>query len=86
VFLALSFTLGITLPAGAQVQTFNQCMATSQARASLSLTKAELRSLCENNSDEVVACTLTMMQGNRFSGNLSQALKDCRKQFIFNYY
>lgn len=74
------------LTAQAQVQTTNQCLATTRARAGFTLTKAEIRDLCENNSDEVVNCTITMMQGYRFSGNLSQSVKDCRKQFINSYY
>ena len=84
--LTLGFSLCTALSAGAQIQTTNQCIATTQARASLTLTKAEIRNLCENNSDEVVNCTVTMMQGNHFSGNLAQSLKDCRRQFLFNYY
>lgn len=83
--LSLSFILAPTF-AGAQVQTTNQCQATTRARAGFTLTKAEIASLCENNSDEVVNCAITMVQGYRFSGNLSQSVKDCRKQFINSYY
>jgi hypothetical protein len=86
VFLGLGFLLSFPLTATAQVQTTNQCLATTRARAGLTLSKAEMQSLCENNSDEVVNCAITMMQGNRFSGNLSQSVKDCRKQFVYSYY
>ena len=72
--------------AQAQVQTTNQCLASTQARAGLTLSKAEIRDLCENNSDDVVNCAITLVQGYRFSGNLSQSVKDCRKQFINSYY
>ena len=86
VLLGLGFLFILPFPASAQVQTTNQCLATTQARAGLTLTKSEMRSLCENNSDEVVNCAITMMQGNRFSGNLGQSVKDCRKQFVYSYY
>lgn len=85
VFLGLGLFLSFS-SAHAQVQTTNQCLATTQARAGLTLTKAEIRDLCENNSDDVVNCAITLVQGYRFSGNLSQSVKDCRKQFINSYY
>jgi hypothetical protein len=85
-FLALVFVLSFAPATEAQVQTTNQCLATTRARAGLTLSKAEMQSLCENNSDDVVNCVITMMQGYRFSGNLSQSVKDCRKQFINSYY
>lgn len=86
VFLGLALFLSFSPAAHAQVQTTNQCLATTQARAGLTLTKAEIRDLCENNSDDVVNCAITLVQGYRFSGNLSQSVKDCRKQFINSYY
>lgn len=85
VILGLSLFLSFS-PAHAQVQTTNQCLVTTQARAGLTLSKAEIRDLCENNSDDVVNCAITLVQGYRFSGNLSQSVKDCRKQFINSYY
>ena len=66
-----------------QVQTVDQCLATSQARSGISLSKAEIRDLCENNSDEVVDCALSQTQVRYFSGNIKQSIKDCRRQFIY---
>lgn len=82
----LAGVLLVPASASAQVQTTDQCLATTRARAGFTLTRGEIKSLCENNSDEVVNCTITLMQGYRFSGNLSQSVKDCRKQFINSYY
>lgn len=66
-----------------QVQTVDQCLTTAQARSGVSLSKSQIRDLCENNSDEVVDCALSQTQVRYFSGDLKQSIKDCRRQFIY---
>lgn len=67
-----------TLPSLAQVQTQSQCEATVRARAPISMKSSDIKKLCQDNSMAVVDCTLTQIQGARFSATYEDALKRCR--------
>lgn len=68
-------------PAWAKM-TIDECIASANARASLTLSSQQRRTLCENNPQAVVDCTLNSVLTQSISKNYEKALKDCRRDFI----
>jgi|GEM_PF-3776903 hypothetical protein len=66
------------IAASAQSPTQSQCEATVRARAPMSIDKGKIKKLCEDNSMDVINCTITQVQGAWFTANFDSALKRCK--------
>ncbi len=79
--LALFLTVLLPLSSWAQNQSQQQCVTSVRARAGMTVSADQAEKLCKENTGEVVDCTLTSLQGSRFSANYDSSVKDCRSRW-----
>lgn len=65
----------------AQNQSQKDCVTSVKARAGMTVSSAEAEKLCKENTAEVVDCTLTSLQGSRFSATYDGSVKACRARW-----